>query len=89
MALESRINRIDELLIEQCSDIVKLTASIDGLQMDMGDFKRFNEELSDLLLLSLSDYNSSNEDQVYLEGIREKYLECCVDVKTRLGDLTQ
>ena len=89
MAVESRINRIDELLREQCSDIVKLTASKDGLQMDMDDFKRFNEELSDLLLLSLSDYNSNIEDQVYFEGIREKYLECCADVKTRIGDLTQ
>ncbi|CAB4036741.1 Hypothetical predicted protein, partial [Paramuricea clavata] len=66
-----------------------LTASKDGLQMDMDDFKRFNEELSDLLLLSLSDYNSNIEDQVYFEGIREKYLECCADVKTRIGDLTQ
>jgi hypothetical protein len=68
---------------------VKLTASKDGLQMDMDDFKRFNEELSDLLLLSLSDYNSNIEDQVYFERIREKYLECCADVKTRIGDLTQ
>jgi transcription-repair coupling factor (superfamily II helicase) len=68
---------------------VKLTASKDGLQMDMDDFKRFNEKLSDLLLLSLSDYNSNIEDQVYFEGIREKYLECCADVKTRIGDLTQ
>ncbi|CAB4002481.1 Hypothetical predicted protein, partial [Paramuricea clavata] len=67
----------------------ELTASKDGLQMDMDDFKRFNEELSDLLLLSLSDYNSNIEDQVYFEGIREKYLECCADVKTRIGDLTQ
>ena len=89
MAVESRINRIDELLREQCSDIVKLTASKDGLQMDMDDFKRFNEKLSDLLLLSLSDYNSNIEDQVYFERIREKYLECCADVKTRIGDLTQ
>ncbi|CAB3990870.1 Hypothetical predicted protein [Paramuricea clavata] len=55
----------------------------------MDDFKRFNEELSDLLLLSLSNYNSNIEDQVYFEGIREKYLECCADVKTRIGDLTQ
>ena len=89
MAVESRINRIDELLREQCCDIVKLTASKDGLQMDMDDFKRFNEELSDLLLLSLSDYNSNIEDQVYFERIREKYLECCADIKTRIGDLTQ
>ncbi|CAB4028177.1 Hypothetical predicted protein [Paramuricea clavata] len=66
-----------------------LTASKDGLQMDMDDFKRFNEELSDLLLLSLSDYNSNIEDQVYFEGIREKYLECCTDVKSKIGDLTQ
>ena len=68
---------------------MKLTASKDGLQMDMDDFKRFNEKLSDLLLLSLSDYNSNIEDQVYFERIREKYLECCADVKTRIGNLTQ
>jgi hypothetical protein len=54
----------------------------------MDDFKRFNEELSDLLLLSF-DYNSNIEDQVYFERIREKYLEYCADVKTRIGDLTQ
>ena len=51
--------------------------------------KRFNEELSDLLLLSLSDYNSNIEDQVYFERIREKYLECCADVKTWWGAISQ
>ena len=33
-AVKARISRIDQLLLEQCTDIVKLTASKDGLNMD-------------------------------------------------------
>ncbi|CAB4045004.1 Hypothetical predicted protein, partial [Paramuricea clavata] len=103
MAMDPGGNKTDEVRSKVCEkdleeniskgknseQLFEDEASKDGLQMDMDDFKRFNEELSDLLLLSLSDYNSNIEDQVYFEGIREKYLECCADVKTRIGDLTQ
>ncbi len=46
-AVTARIKRIDELLLEQCTDIVRLTASKDGLNMDMDNLKCFHEEISD------------------------------------------
>jgi hypothetical protein len=51
MAIKSRIKRIDELLREQYSDIVKLTADKDGLQMD--DFKGHMTRKLTVLFFSL------------------------------------
>ncbi len=87
-AVTARIKRIDELLLEQCTDIVRLTASKDGLNMDMDNLKRFHEEISDLLLLN-SDNEFPNKDHEFYNRICENYLECCADVKTKINDLTQ
>lgn len=76
-------------LWEQCSVIVKLTASKDGQQMSNGDLSRVNKKLNDVLLLPSSDHNSGDEDQVHFEGTCEKYLECCAGVKTTMSDSTQ
>ena len=89
MAVKSSISRLDNLLREQCTDIVKLTASNDGLSMDMNDFKRFHEEVMDLLLLSSKDDQYGVEDQSLFDKIRESFLECVADVKTRISDLSQ
>jgi hypothetical protein len=43
MAVKSGICRLDSLLREQCTDIVRLSASKGGVTMDMDDFKRFHE----------------------------------------------
>jgi hypothetical protein len=56
MAVESRINRIDELLREQCSDIVKLTASncpeLDN-KIDVRQYARKGHSTTDALLYLL------------------------------------
>jgi hypothetical protein len=85
-AVTARIKRIDQLILEQCTDIVKLTASKDGLNMDMDNLKRFHEEISDLLSLD-SDNEFPNEDHEYFNRICENYLECCANVKTKINDL--
>ena len=82
-----RINRLDELMREQCTDMIKLATCKDGLNMDMEDLKRYNDEIIDLLLLSSNE--NSNEDQQYFDSICNTYLECCADVKTKIQDLTQ
>ena len=87
-AVKARISRIDQLLLEQCTDIVKLTASKDGLNMDMDNLKRLRNEISDLLMLN-SDNEFPNEDHVYFDRICNNYLDCCADVKTKINDLTQ
>ncbi|CAB3983333.1 RNA-directed DNA polymerase from transposon X-element, partial [Paramuricea clavata] len=87
-AVKARISRIDQLLLEQCTDIVKLTASKDGLNMDMDNLKRFHNEISDLLMLN-SDNEFPNEDHEYFDRICDNYLDCCADVKTKINDLTQ
>jgi hypothetical protein len=87
-AVKARISRIDQLLLEQCTDIVKLTASKDGLNMDMDNLKRFHNEISDLLMLN-SDNEFPNEDHEYYDRICDNYLDCCADVKTKINDLTQ
>ncbi len=87
-AVTARIKRIDQLLLEQCTDIMRLTASKDGLNMDMDNLKCFHEEISDLLLLN-SDNEFPNEDHKFYNRICENYLECCADVKTKINDLTQ
>ncbi|CAB4028354.1 Hypothetical predicted protein, partial [Paramuricea clavata] len=87
-AVKARISRIDQLLLEQCSDIVKLTASKDGLNMDMDNLKRFHNEISDLLMLN-SENEFPNEDHEYFDSICDNYLDCCADVKTKINDLTQ
>ena len=87
-AVKARISRIDQLLLEQCTDIVKLTASKDGLNMDMDNLKRLHNEISDLLMLN-SDNEFPNEDHEYFDRICDNYLDCCADVKTKINDLTQ
>ncbi|CAB3992278.1 Hypothetical predicted protein, partial [Paramuricea clavata] len=87
-AVKARISRIDQLLLEQCTDIVKLTASKDGSNMDMDNLKRFHNEISDLLMLN-SDNEFPNEDHEYFDRICDNYLDCCADVKTKINDLTQ
>ena len=47
MAVKASISNLDNLLREQCADIVKLSASNGGLTMDMDDFKCFHEEVMD------------------------------------------
>ena len=86
--MKARISRIDQLLLEQCTDIVKLTASKDGLNMDMDNLKRLHNEISDLLMLN-SDNEFPNEDHEYFDRICNNYLDCCADVKTKINDLTQ
>ena len=87
-AVKARISRIDQLLLEQCTDIVKLTASKDGLNMDMDNLKRLHNEISDLSMLN-SDDEFPNEDHEYFYRICNNYLDCCADVKTKINDLTQ
>ena len=87
-AVKDRISRIDQLLLEQCTDIVKLTASKDGLNMDMDNLKRLHNEISDLSMLN-SDNEFPNEDHEYFDRICNNYLDCCADVKTKINDLTQ
>ena len=87
-AVKARISHIDQLLLEQCTDIVKLTASKDGLNMDMDNLKRLHNEISDLLMLN-SDNEFPNEDHEYFDRICNNYLYCCADVKTKINDLTQ
>ena len=87
-AVKARISRIDQLLLEQCTDIVKLTASKDGLNMDMDNLKRLHNEISDLLMLN-SDNEFPNGGHEYFDRICNNYLDCCADVKTKINDLTQ
>ena len=87
-AVKARISHIDQLLLEQCTDIVKLTASKDGLNMDMDNLKRLHNEISDLSMLN-SDDEFPNEDHEYFDRICNNYLDCCADVKTKINDLTQ
>jgi hypothetical protein len=87
-AVKARISCIDKLLLEQCTDIVKSTASKDGLNIDMDNLKRFHNEISDLLMLN-SDNEFPNEDHEYFDRICDNYLDCCADVKTKINDLTQ
>ena len=86
--MKARISRIDQLLLEQCTDIVKLTASKDGLNMDVDNLKRLHNEISDLSMLN-SDDEFPNEDHEYFDRICNHYLDCCADVKTKINDLTQ
>ena len=49
--------------------------------MNIDDFKRFHEEVLDLLLLSYNDDQYEVEDQSFFDKIRERFLECVADVK--------
>lgn len=75
MAVKTSIRNLDNLLREQCTDIVKLSASNGGLTMDIDDFKRFHEEVMDLSLLSSNDDHYGVEDQRFFDEIRESFLE--------------
>ena len=46
-----------ELTREQCTDIVKFTASNDCLDMDMDDLKRFYEEVMGLIFIPNDEYS--------------------------------
>ena len=84
-ALKEQIKFVDELL-RQSSDMIALSAGLEGLQMKMNSFKSFHEAVHNVTL-ELNEDDTGDFD--CLSSLSNLFIECVADVKARIKMLEE
>lgn len=84
-ALKEQIKFVDELL-RQSSDMIALSAGLEGLQMKMDSFKSFLEAVHNVTL-DLNEDDTGDFD--CLSSLSNLFIECVADVKARIKMLEE